>query len=651
FAEMKKSDSTNRLSELIDMAMLDLFGNHFDYGDFFQTVMTKEATLMGIANNDVSGLVSQLQELHKRNVQLEEENKSLMSKLKTKEMDNDMLQKHLNDLRMFASWNETHQNPCKWDYIACNNNGFVSDITISSINLPTTFATQFISFNFLITLILSNRNLTGEIPPSIGNLSLLTTLDLNYNALTGKIPLEVGKLSELRLLSLNSNSLQSRIPPEIGNCSKLQQLELIDNQLSGKIPTEVGQMQDLEIFRAGGNQGKFSGKNTNSLNCSRCAPATENHTVPSLRKALKDVAVGKDAAVVAREDFSAQLRTLKKRVKEAEEEQYRAEEDAASLRAELNMLQQQAMSGPHGAITSMGMSSPDHMQDIEKELARLKSQLVQESQLRQQDRQQLAEEQARTAALMSEKQQVEEKLAALSKNVSGNISLDQILKSKGSHELAFHKFVGFANAEEESKKSTNKGFSMEDKERLEKQLHDMAVAVERLESSRQKLLMEIDSQSSDIERLFEENSNLTSAYQEAMGVVVHWENQVWLTQVKDCLQQNHELRGMLDRLRTEQATIPALNKEEIQRGISISNKEGDETSSQAYTDAVVVLKGQLAKEQSRAEALSAEVLQLSARLQQATQAYNGLARLYKPVLRNIENGLLKMKQGGSVTVL
>ncbi|THG23836.1 hypothetical protein TEA_008658 [Camellia sinensis var. sinensis] len=60
--------------------------------------------------------------------------------------------------------------------------------------------------------------------------------------------------------------------------------------------------------------------------------------------------------------------------------------------------------------------------------------------------------------------------------------------------------------------------------------------------------------------------------------------------------------------------------------------------------------GQLAKEQSRAEALSAEVLQLSAQLQQATQAYNGLARLYKPVLRSIESNLLKMKQDGSVMV-
>lgn len=78
----------------------------------------------------------------------------------------------------------------------------------------------------------------------------------------------------------------------------------------------------------------------------------------------------------------------------------------------------------------------------------------------------------------------------------------------------------------------------------------MAVAVERLETSRQKLLSEvcyfplgpfniknynslhigfglqIDSQSSEIERLFEENSSLSSAYQESLGLVAHWESQV-----------------------------------------------------------------------------------------------------------------------------
>ncbi|KAF2596507.1 hypothetical protein F2Q68_00007828 [Brassica cretica] len=40
----------------------------------------------------------------------------------------------------------------------------------------------------------------------------------------------------------------------------------------------------------------------------------EQNTVPSLRKALKEIAMEKDAAVVSREDLSAQVRTLKKRV-------------------------------------------------------------------------------------------------------------------------------------------------------------------------------------------------------------------------------------------------------------------------------------------------------------------------------------------------
>ncbi|KAK9279501.1 hypothetical protein L1049_013180 [Liquidambar formosana] len=266
----------------------------------------------------------------------------------------------------------------------------------------------------------------------------------------------------------------------------------------------------------------------------------EQNSIPSLRKALRDVAMEKDAAVVAREDLSAQLRTMKKRLKEAEEEQYRAEEDAAALRAELNSIQQQAMIGLPSGIASMG-SSPDHIQALEKELASLKSELQQESLSRQQERVRLAEEQARTSALMSEKQELEEKLAAISRRAS----------------------------EEVSEKVAQKAFSKEEKEKLEKKLHDMAVVVERLESSRQKLLMEIDSQSSEIEKLFEENSNLSSSYQEAMGMAVHWESQV-----KDCFKQNEELRGMLDKLRTEQASVPSLQDKGIPGTLSKPNNDG-----------------------------------------------------------------------------
>jgi len=101
----------------------------------------------------------------------------------------------------------------------------------------------------------------------------------------------------------------------------------------------------------------------------------EQNIVPSLRKALRDVAMEKDAAVVAREDLSAQMRAMKKRLKDAEEEQYRAEEDAAALRAELNSMQQQEInSSALGGIASMGnQMSP--VQAFEEELVNLRSKL------------------------------------------------------------------------------------------------------------------------------------------------------------------------------------------------------------------------------------------------------------------------------------
>ncbi|KAJ4756938.1 myosin heavy chain-like protein [Rhynchospora pubera] len=248
----------------------------------------------------------------------------------------------------------------------------------------------------------------------------------------------------------------------------------------------------------------------------------EDNTLPALRKAFNDISIEKDAAIIAKEDALAQVRTLKKRLKDAEEDQYRAEEDAAALRAELNIAQQQP--NTHGTTSyssfSFGGFPDDNFSALEKELHDLQAHLKEESVLRQEAQQKLAEEQLRASNLMADKQDLEEKLRAL----------DQKLSEQASR-IAMHT-----------------AFSLEDKEVLEKQMHDMALMVERLESSRLKLLTEIDSQSSEIEKLFEENSSLSSSYEEAMAIAKQWESQV-----RDCLKQNEELRAVLDKLRSTQA--------------------------------------------------------------------------------------------------
>lgn len=341
----------------------------------------------------------------------------------------------------------------------------------------------------------------------------------------------------------------------------------------------------------------------------------EQNNLPSLRKALKDVSFEKDAAVVAKEDALSQLRTIKKRLKEAEEEQYRAEEDAAALRAELNSLQQQVMGNPFGGGPST-KDLADNVLAMEQEIVDLKSKFQQESFLRQQEQQKLAEEQLRSSSLLTEKQELEDKIVALSKKVS----------------------------EEASDAAACKAFSLQDKVRLENQLHDMALMVERLESSRQKLLLEIDSQSSEIENLFEENSTLSSSYQDVLGIASQWEHQV-----KECLKQNEELRSLLDKLRSEQVVQQRSSYTNAQLYVETEESNGNAGHPEIVPE-VQLLKDHLAKEQTRAEALAAEVMKLSAELKRVTQAYNHLTRLYKPVLRNIENNLMKMKQEQFVTI-
>ncbi|KAJ8439849.1 hypothetical protein Cgig2_003915 [Carnegiea gigantea] len=373
---------------------------------------------------------------------------------------------------------------------------------------------------------------------------------------------KLNKASSGSDLSTTSN------PPDYGGIKRSESISRLSENDIGSLVAQLKDLQkkntDLEEQNKRLNS-KLEAKEVECETLQSRLNDLEQSTVPSLRKALRDVAMEKDAAVVAREDLSAQLRTLKKRLKEAEEEQYRRE-----------------------------------------------------SKLRQQEQQLLAQEQAQLSALMSEKQELELKLVDLTKGTS----------------------------EHPAERTSQKPFSMQDKEKLESQLHDMAIMVERLESGRQKLLAEIDSQSSEIERLFEENSNLTSAYQESMSVVSHWENQV-----KECLKQNEELRGMLDKLRTEQISIMPSNGGKMSDGSFEANTSGkSETSAVDYTNEVLNLKVQLAREQTRAEGLAAEVMQLSLQVQQATRAYAGLARLYKPVLRNIESSLVKIKHDGSIPV-
>ncbi|KAG6429276.1 hypothetical protein SASPL_107321 [Salvia splendens] len=87
-------------------------------------------------------------------------------------------------------------------------------------------------------IVLSGKNMTGEIPRELKNLEALTELWLDGNSFTGTIP-DMSGLVNLQILHLENNQLTGSLPSYLGNLPYLQQLNVQNNSLSGEIPQSL----------------------------------------------------------------------------------------------------------------------------------------------------------------------------------------------------------------------------------------------------------------------------------------------------------------------------------------------------------------------------------------------------------------------------
>ncbi|XP_010482273.1 PREDICTED: probable leucine-rich repeat receptor-like protein kinase At5g49770 isoform X2 [Camelina sativa] len=133
--------------------------------------------------------------------------------------------------------------PCgnHWVGITCNNNNRVVSIMLSNLNLKGNLPADISTLSELEILDLSyNTGLSGALPSSIGNLKNLKSLILMGCGFSGQIPESIGSLEKLTTLSLNSNHFSGTIPASIGRLSELYWFDITDNQIEGKIPVSDG---------------------------------------------------------------------------------------------------------------------------------------------------------------------------------------------------------------------------------------------------------------------------------------------------------------------------------------------------------------------------------------------------------------------------
>ena len=150
-----------------------------------------------------------------------------------------------------------------WHAVNMNGGTTVIGINLSEHNLVGTLPDSIGNLTSLQSLNLHTNQLSGPIPESLGNLTNLTVLHLYENAFTGSLPSTLGNLTHVFQLKAHTNQLSGTIPSALGSMTALQWLDLSGNLFTGSLPTELGNLSALQVLDAHNNS--LSGELPESL--------------------------------------------------------------------------------------------------------------------------------------------------------------------------------------------------------------------------------------------------------------------------------------------------------------------------------------------------------------------------------------------------
>ncbi|GIL55447.1 hypothetical protein Vafri_11012 [Volvox africanus] len=398
-----------------------------------------------------------------------------------------------------------------------------------------------------------------------------------------------------------------------------------------------------------------------------------------------------------RDDLAAQLRVAQHKAREAEEEQVRAEEDAAALRAEVDALQQaaaSAASSASGVNTSSGQPGPngtaaatsavDTAAAIAATVAAATTPLLE----------QLEHERTRTTALLCSLHAAKSEIIELTQKVSDYEARHTDMLARGhhdpeqlGHQLAILReqngnlMAQLAAAEERARQLEGESVAlhatavtapsmaavvphpMPDAQSVASRLLGLAgriastsslygagtgseagghndvagveVTVEdvarlrqqvlRLKASRDKLLLEIDKQWGEIERLSSENASLSDELRAQRTMAMNWERQA-----QDSIAQVDQLKDLLeDSARWSMAAVA------LTPGTPTPASNGADGGGLS----VQSLQAELLVEKARATELELQVRAMAAELLRCQHSTLDLGKSFLPMMVGVEKRL------------
>lgn len=157
----------------------------------------------------------------------------------------------------YREWNLSSWNPCAWPGILCSSDERVISVNLSDNNITGEIFNNFSALTRLSHLDLSKNTLGGEIPADLSRCGSLVYLNLSHNLIRGELNLAGLKSLEILDLSLNriGGEIYSSFP---AICDRLMLANISENNFTGSIENCFDECKSLRFLDLSTNN--FSGE-------------------------------------------------------------------------------------------------------------------------------------------------------------------------------------------------------------------------------------------------------------------------------------------------------------------------------------------------------------------------------------------------------